>query len=294
MNEREARPPRPSLARSLAATLLNLALVVLLGGFAAAALVRFSPGFDVDENAWNPKISAATLEAMHAERERESQLPRFYLNYLRSAFHGDFGQSDSFRQPVGELLRRRAPVTLELVGWGVAGGMLLGGLLAWVAVWPRRASLGFAASAVSGLLLAIPPAVMALAFFAAEAPLAGAVALALLPRVFGTLRALLEELAEAPPLLAARARGVGRMALARRYVLAPAAPRLIALTGLALVIAFGTAIPVEALCGVPGIGQLAWKSALARDLPLLCGLALITTFIVALMQSAGDMIGERY
>ena len=82
------------------ASLLNLAVVVFVGGFAAAALVRFSPGFDIDENSWNPKIGAATLEAMHAARARENELPRFYLHYLRAAAHGDFGESDSLRQPV--------------------------------------------------------------------------------------------------------------------------------------------------------------------------------------------------
>jgi peptide/nickel transport system permease protein len=171
--------------------------------------------------------------------------------------------------------------------------MLLGALLAWIAVWPRRASLGIAASAASGLLLAIPPAVLALAFFFAEAPLAIAVALSVLPRVFGTLRTLLEELFASTSLLAARARGVGPVALARRYVLAQAAPRLAALAGVALVLAFGAAIPIEALCDVPGIGQLAWKAALARDLPLLCGLALIITFIVAFMQSLSEAAEAR-
>jgi peptide/nickel transport system permease protein len=271
---------------------LNVTLVVLVGGFAAAALVRYSPGFDIDENAWNPKISASTLEAMHAERERESRLPSFYLNYLRAAVHGDLGQSDSLRQPVSELLRSRAPVTLSLVGWGSALGLTFGALLAWLAVWPRRMALGLAASATSGLLLAIPPAVLGLAFFFAEAPLALAVALALLPRVFGTFRALFEELFASPALLAARARGVGPLALARHYVLLPAAPRLIALAGVAIVLALGSAIPIEALCDVAGIGQLTWKAALARDLPLLCGLALIVTFVAAFLQSLGEIMSD--
>ncbi len=287
-----ARAGRRKWLPALAAAVLNVTLVVLVGGFAAAALVRYSPGFDIDENAWNPKISASTLEAMHAERERESRLPSFYLNYLRAAVHGDLGQSDSLRQPVSELLRSRAPVTLSLVGWGSALGLTFGALLAWLAVWPRRMALGLAASATSGLLLAIPPAVLGLAFFFAEAPLALAVALALLPRVFGTFRALFEELFASPALLAARARGVGPLALARHYVLLPAAPRLIALAGVAIVLALGSAIPIEALCDVAGIGQLTWKAALARDLPLLCGLALIVTFVAAFLQSLGEIMSD--
>jgi len=58
---------------------------------------------------------------------------------------------------------------------------------------------------------------------------------------------------------------------------ANAAPQLAGLAGIALVLAFGAIIPIEALCDVPGVGQLAWKAALARDLPLLCALALVIT-----------------
>jgi len=276
--------------KKVAGVVASLLAVVLIGGFAAAALVRFSPGFDIDENAWNPKIGAATLAAMHAQRERENRLPVFFLHYLSAALRGDLGESDSFKVPVTELLRDRAPVTARLIGWGTAGGMVLGALLAWVSVWPRRAGLSILAGTTSGFLLAIPPAVLALGFFFAEAPLALAVALALLPRTFGTLRALFEVFYSSPALLAARARGVGPAGLALRYVLGPALPQLIALAGVSLVLAFGSIIPIEALCDVPGIGQLAWKAALARDLPLLCGLALIITFAVAAMQSLGDAV----
>lgn len=280
---------RLNKTRRVFRSLLSLLLVVLLGGLAAAALVRYSPGFNVDENSWNPKISASTLAAMHAGREQQNQLPRFYAHYLWAALHGDLGQSDSLRTPVAALLRDRAPVSLRLVGWGTAGGLLLGGALAWLAVWPRRAAPQFFASAASGLLLAIPPAVLGLAFFFMEAPLALAVALALLPRVFGTLRALFEDLYSSPALLAARARGVKPAVLATRYVLGAAAPQFIALAGVALVLAFGSIIPMEALCDVPGIGQLAWKAAIARDLPLLSGLALIITFVAAFVQTLGDL-----
>jgi peptide/nickel transport system permease protein len=263
-----------------------------VGGFAAAALVRFSPGFDIDENAWNPKLSAATVEAMHAERERENHLPRFYWSYLRAALHGDFGVSDSLRQPVSELLSSRAPVTLVLVGEGTAGGLILGALLAWLAVWPRRTSLTVAASAASGLLLAIPPAVLALAFYFAQAPYALALSLAVLPRVFGTMRTVFEDLSVSSVLLAARARGLGPLTLAMRYVTIPAMPTLAPLAGVALVLGFGLCIPIEALCDIPGVGQLAWKAAQARDLPLLCGLALIVTFIVAVVQSPAALAGD--
>ena len=132
-------------------------------------------------------------------------------------------------------------------------------------------------------------AVLALFFFFREWPLWLAVALALLPRVFGTARSLLETWYASPALLAARARGLGSATLATRYVLAPAAPQLAALVGVAVVLAFGSLIPIEGLCDVPGLGQLALKGALARDLPLLSALGLIITALVAGVQWLGDL-----
>ncbi len=278
-----------TFATRFALGLLTFLATVLLGGFAASALVRYSPGFDIDENAWNPHLSAVTVAARHARLETENGLPRFYLRYLSRAARGDFGKSEAFNLPVSELLKNRVLVSASLLTGGTLGGLVLGGLLAWLAVWPRRVILEIPAAVASGLLLAVPPAVLALFFFFREWPLWLAVALALLPRVFGTARSLLGTWYASPALLAARARGLGSATLATRYVLAPAAPQLAALVGVAVVLAFGSLIPIEGLCDVPGLGQLALKGALARDLPLLSALGLIITALVAGVQWLGDL-----
>jgi peptide/nickel transport system permease protein len=279
------------MIRRLPGVLVRLVVIVLAGGFLAAALVRYSPGFDIDENSWNPRISAVTLENMHHQREQDNRLPVFYLRYLTGALRGDFGESALFRIPVGELLRERAPVSLPLLAGGTMGGVLLAAALAWAAVWPRRRWLAGAASATSGLLLAVPPAVLALAFFFTSAPLTLAIALVLMPRLFGSLRAIFAEFRDSPVLIAARARGLGAGSIAWRYLVLPAAPKFVALCGVGLVTAFGALIPIEALCDVPGIGQLAWRAALGHDLPLLCALALLITFAAAAVYSIEELAG---
>lgn len=276
--------------RRLVASLLSLVIIVLLGGFAAAALVRYSPGFSSIPEDLNPAISPETLRALHARYEDDNPLPVFYARYLAGTLHGGFGTSTSLNQPVADLLRRRAPVTLKLLATGTAGGILLAALLAWLAVWTRIAILETTAASLSGLFLALPPAVLALAFFFCEAPLALAIALALFPRLFGTLRTLLDDAYRSPVLLAARARGIGAATIASRYVLGSAAPQLFALSGVALVLAFGADIPVEAICGIPGIGALALQAATGRDMPLLCALALIITFFVTLVHTGGELL----
>lgn len=276
--------------RRIAGRGLSLVLIVILGGFAAAALVRYSPGFDSIPEDLDPAISPQALQALHAKYRDDNPLPVFYVRYLAGTLHGGFGVSTSLNQPVADLLKRRAPVTAKLVGLGAIGGITLAALLAWIAVWPRRAVLEAASSSLSGLLLAVPPAVLGLAFFFKEAPLAIAVALALFPRLYGTLRTLLAEAYVSGALLSARARGLKPGAIALRYVLRPSVSRLGAMCGVALVLAFGSAIPIEAVCGIPGIGALALQAALGRDMPLLCALALIITLLVTAVHTAGEAL----
>ena len=53
------------------------------------------------------------------------------------------------------------------------------------------------------------------------------------------------------------------------HVFAPSAPQLAALAGISVSLAFGASIPIEVISDTPGVGQLAWKAAMDRDLPLL-------------------------
>ena len=48
---------------------------------------------------------------------------------------------------------------------------------------------------------------------------------------------------------------------------------------------------MEALCGLAGVGQLAWQAALARDLPLLVNITVLVTLVTLLANSGADVIG---
>jgi len=89
---------------------------------------------------------------------------------------------------------------------------------------------------------------------------------------------------------AARARGLGELRILAWHVLPVAGPQMIALAGITVSIALGASIPVEALCGLPGIGQLAWQAALSRDLPLLVNLTLLVTLVTLLANSGADVM----
>jgi peptide/nickel transport system permease protein len=77
-------------------------------------------------------------------------------------------------------------------------------------------------------------------------------------------------------------------------VLPIAAPPLLALLGVSFTIAFGAAIPIEALCDSPGLGQLAWHAALSRDLPLIVNITLIVSLVMFAANSLADMTGRVF
>ena len=76
------------------------------------------------------------------------------------------------------------------------------------------------------------------------------------------------------------------------HVIPSVAPALLAVAGVSVSMAVGAAIPVEALCGLAGVGQLAWQAALARDLPLLVNITILVTLVTLLANSGADVIGH--
>jgi peptide/nickel transport system permease protein len=107
-------------------------------------------------------------------------------------------------------------------------------------------------------------------------------------RLFPYLRNLLESARGAPAVTLARAKGAGEWAVVLRHVLRPSAPRLIALTSVAASVALGACVPLEMILDQPGIGQLAWQAAIARDLPLLVVVTWILAAVLMLLSALAD------
>lgn len=127
------------------------------------------------------------------------------------------------------------------------------------------------------LALCVPSAALALLIFVCAGPVRAVVALAVFPRIFQYLQNVLSHAAAQPHVMAARARGIGPGRILLCHIVPVAAPQVLALAGVSVSMAFGAAVAVEVVCDFPGIGQLAWKAALARDLPLLVALSMLVT-----------------
>ena len=282
----------------LLATLLRQArrilLTALVGGLLGATLVRLGPGFGVDEREFDVRLNAASLEAIRAEHARDNNVAVFYIRYLSGLFHGDLGFSRTLSRPVSELLKERLPLTLGSLAYGVLGGMSIGLLLALASVWWHAPGSDLLPAVLSGLSLALPAALIALVFLWMGAGGRWAIALVVFPHVYRYAKNLLVAAYQAPHVLAAEAKGLSPTRVLFAHVLAPSAPQLAALAGISVSLAFGASIPIEVICDTPGVGQLAWKAALDRDLALLVNITVLVTLMTLVVNACADMALARW
>jgi peptide/nickel transport system permease protein len=281
-----------SLRAKLAGHALALIATVLLGGLFSATLVRLAPGFDVDERELDPHLNAQSVQALHNARQQDHNVFRFYFQYMTRAAHGDLGTSLALGQPVRALLRDRAPLTLRLLAIGLGLAWMLTLTLALSAAWLRLSVYDTLTTVVSGTFLCIPAAVLALLSVLWNVPGSLAIALIVFPHTYRYARNLLVKAYTRPHIMTARAKGLGEARILFWHVVPVVTPQLLAVAGVSASMAVGAAIPVEALCGLAGIGQLAWQAALARDLPLLVNITILVTLVTLLANSGADVIGH--
>lgn len=274
-----AREVWRSAAHRLGLLALTVAAAAVLGG----ALVRMAPGFGVDERRFDLRLSAESVRAIEAERTGS------FWETLAGMARGELGRSVALNRPVRELIGERAATTARTLAWGLALAWAAGFGAALTLEWLRRRVCEWAAAAATGLALSLPSAALALLFLYMGAGAALALGAILAPRIFRYARNALAASARLPHVLAARARGVGRSAVVWRHVTLPAAPELAALAGISVNMALGAAIPVEALCDSPGLGQLVWQAALARDFATLVSMTALVACVTALANLAADV-----
>ncbi len=264
--------------------------LMLAAALACAVLVRYSPGALVDDRELDRRLSEDSLAALRARKAERSGAMANFVGYLRGMATGDLGYSESHGEPIAQLIAERAPVTGRELAAGLAGGWLFGAGLAIPVARFRRAWLFDAAAAAwAGLLLSLPAALLAYLCLTAGAGAGAVLVLVLAPRIFQFTRNLLVDAYGAAHVVMARARGIGELRILGAHVLPAVAPELVALGAASLSMAIGAAIPVEAICAVPGLGQLAWQAATARDLPLLIHL----TVLIALATMVAMAVSER-
>jgi len=139
------------LATRIGTSLVNVVLITAL----IFLLLHLAPGDPADQLV-PPDASPQEREAMRKVWGLDRPLPLQYLAYVGNLLQGNLGTSLYFEEPVGRLIRARAPATLELGG------------LALLLVGAVSVSLGIVAGARAHTL--VDHALMGLAVFGVSMP----------------------------------------------------------------------------------------------------------------------------
>ena len=296
------------LLRRLGHALLLLAGVSVLT-FLFTAL---APGTYFDEMRMNPQIAPETIAALRAQYGLDKPLPLRYVSWLSSLVHGEMGFSFAYNSPVAPLLLVRAgntlllTITSTLLAWAIAlplgtwsaerMGRVPDRLLSWgtamLLVIPDLAlALGLLVLAVrSGWF---PTGGMASVGFETLSPFnklrdvalhmilpVTALVLSTLPLLFRHVRAAIADILDAPFLLAALGHGIPKRTLLYRYALPAAANPLISLFGFSIAMLLSGSLLIEVVMSWPGLGPLLLEAILARDLYVVIGGILFSTFFL--------------
>jgi peptide/nickel transport system permease protein len=301
--------------RAVHSCLVLIAVSVLLFG-----LTELVPGDFLDDLRLNPQISAATLAALRERYGLDESASVKYLRWAESVGRGEFGFSVLYNRPVGPLLRERAINTLLLT---VTATSLAWCLAVPVGAWSARRRGSPADRATAGVvttLLALPDLLVALALLFVAVRFGGlpvggmvsvghaslgswdrtvdlathlllpvaALCLMILPVVVRHVRASLIETLDAPFIRAAKALGVDDRRLVYRHAFRAAANPIISLLGLSVASLLSASVAVEVIMSWPGIGPLLVEAIQARDVHLIVGTALASTFFLL----AGNLLAD--
>lgn len=279
------------ITRCLRATskiLLRLAVRLPAIALAASLLICSAPGFYTDEQSLDVRLSEESREYLRQEREQQGGPFTACWRYLSGLARADFGHSQAFNRPVSELLRDRVPVTILSVGTGVTAAWMAALAIAILGiVLPGRVAPA-AAIGTAGLLICVPAALIAFVAVLLNLPAAFAIAAVTFPRVYASFHHIFRDAGRQPFVLSARGFGIRPWRIALFQVSPVVLPQLLAVMGTSVGMALGAAVPVEVIADSPGLGQLAWRATLARDLPAL----LSVTLIIAVTATTAATIGE--
>ena len=273
---------------------LRIALTVLVGGLLSATLARYAPGFGSDEEQLDTRRDRASLQRLRERNREDASVASFYGHSLSRYLRGDLGVSRSLQRPIRDLLTERiAPTAIGLLT-GLGGAWTLGLGIALLSMFRADPFTRTGLAVGTTFLQCMPAAAIALFLFVLgqRGPLLGgaAVALILCPRVATYAGGMLKQAYGSSHVLMARARGLSRTRVFLWHAVPGSLPQLLSFAGVSVSLAFSACIPMEVILDTPGIGQLAWQAALARDMSLLVALTIFFSLLIVSANTISEFL----
>jgi ABC-type dipeptide/oligopeptide/nickel transport system permease component len=281
------------VAELVARIVFRLAWRIPVLVLASATLICLAPGFDSDERQLDLRLSSESIDHIRQSRAQQGNPVKYSLDYLAGLLRGDLGYSATFSRSVAEMMRERIGVTLNVVTFGVLTSWVTAFAISIGVLLFRQPRLQVAAATSAATLLCLPSSLMAFIALLLTWHPTVAMAAILYPRVYSYFDSIFESAGSRACILAAEAQGIARIRLVTHHILPLVKRQIFAVLPGAVAIGLSSAIPLEVICDVSGIGQLAWKATLARDLPLLLSLTLTVATITTTVSALNDIQADQ-
>jgi peptide/nickel transport system permease protein len=273
-------------------------------------LVRLTPGDPATVLCEN--CGPAEVEQLRDKLGLRGSVPEQYARYVGGMATGNLGQSLRSGQPVVEIVAARLPVTLALVLLTLLFTIAVAVPLGLYAALRRHQWFGQAFRIGTSFLVAMPvyfTGVVAILIFAIglnvtrsgglEPGLTGAVAslwlpaivlaIAVAPVTARVLQASIIETLEQEFVEAAYVRDVGPFAYYWRYLLRPSMAPTIALIGYIIGSLIGSAVLIELVFNLPGMGFTLIDAVSSRDYPVVQGIVFTAGIAVVVVTMVADL-----
>jgi peptide/nickel transport system permease protein len=241
-------------------------------------------------------------------------LPVQYAHWVWLLLHGDFGRNQH-QQPIGQMIARRIPITLEIAVLAVVLAILVGIPLGVISAVRRGRPTDHAMTGGAVVALSIPNlwlAFLLITWFAVDLhwfpaggyrsirhPISNLDHLVLPVIVVGygiaaslvrqTRTSMLDSLG-ADYIRTARAKGLREKAVVGRHALRNSMITVVTVLGMAFAGLLGGAAIAETIFGIPGYGQLTITAIDNRDYPLVQATVLVTCVLYVVMSALVDIV----
>ncbi|GEO94431.1 ABC transporter permease [Kocuria turfanensis] len=296
----------------LARRTATLGITVLLASFVVFLIPYVTPGDPVRKiirsRVAGEVIDDSVAQALAADLGLQDPLMMQYLRWLGRLLGGDMGLSYASRTPVAEQVLPALAVTLSLVVMTLGAAAAVSVVLGVVAALQEGRAADRVITTVTQAFIAVPEywlapvLVLVFALNLSLLPSAGwsgpssavlpVAVLALRPTSYFTsaVREGVLDALGAEHVVAARARGLGRVRTLRRHVLPNGLLPLTTLVAVWFAGLLGGSVIVEVVFAIPGMGRLLYDAVRNSDIPLAQGGVVVVVGLAVLLTTAADLV----
>ena len=298
-----------------------LGMMLLIISIISFLAIHLAPNSFFAAGDLNPNITKESLEHLKTIYGLDKPLYVQYFSWIKSMLHLDFGISFASGKPVRDEILSRIGITLTINIISMILIFIIAIYLGIKAAIKQDSFLDKALKQFSLVSFAIPSfylALLLILFFSVKLgwfPISGLhsleskkgiyyyldeawhLVIPIFVLVFGGIgtlamyiRGLTIDILKSDYIFFAKARGIDKKELFKRYIVANLSPPIITILGLSLPGLIGGSVILESIFSINGMGLLFYQSALSRDYPVIMGILIISAFLTLLGNMIADLI----